>query len=234
MKDRIVRVLAENGTECGDEQAGKLSLYLDLLLEENRKTNLTAITDKEKAVVLHAADSILASRFIPRGKLLDIGSGAGLPAVPLAVMREDVAVTALDATEKKTAFIARASRELGLGNLTVMTGRAEELGRDPRFREQFDSVTARAVARLDVLCELALPFVRVGGVFVALKGKDAGEELRLAQNAAAALGGSVSDFAVPLNGGEPGIVRHVVVVKKISPCPAEYPRRYSKIKSAPL
>ncbi|MBR5768457.1 MAG: 16S rRNA (guanine(527)-N(7))-methyltransferase RsmG, partial [Clostridia bacterium] len=155
MKDLIVRVLAENGTECGDEQAGKLSLYLDLLLEENRKTNLTAITDKERAVVLHAADSILASRFIPRGKLLDIGSGAGLPAVPLAVMREDVAVTALDATEKKTAFIARAARELGLGNLTVMTGRAEELGRGPRFREKFDAVTARAVARLDVLCELA-------------------------------------------------------------------------------
>ena len=234
MKDQIISVLSENGIECGGEQAGKLSLYLDLLIEENRKTNLTAITDKSRAVVLHLADSLLASRFIPGGKLLDIGSGAGLPAVPLAVMRGDLFVTALDSTEKKTAFIARAARELGLLNLSVLAGRAEELGRDPLHREKYDSVTARAVARFDVLCELALPLVRKGGVFVALKGKDAADELRLASNAAAVLGGRVSDFSLPLRGDEPGITRHIVVTEKISPCPAGYPRRYSKIKSAPL
>ncbi len=234
MTEIILSVLRENGVACEKAQAELLSEYLAMLFRENEKFNLTAVADPETAAVTHVADSLLPLRFIKSGSLIDIGSGGGLPSLPIAIMRPDVSVTALDATGKKTGFISRAARELGLENVTAVCGRAEELSHDPAFRERFDTATARAVARLNVLSELSLPFVRPGGVFLALKGRDGPDELSEALGAIRTLGGEATDSRMTLAGGGETAERHIISVRKISPCPAGYPRRYAKIKSSPL
>ena len=201
------------------------------LLEANRRMNLTAIKDERGIILKHYADCLLAAQMLPEGaRVLDVGCGGGFPTLPFAIVREDLSITALDSTAKKLVFVADTAKAMGLRVKTV-AGRAEELGREPVFREKFDAATARAVAALPVLSEWCLPFIRVGGVFLAMKGAAGKEELAQAQNALKVLGGEVS--AVEEKALD-GALRVNVLVRKVRNTPPGYPRKNAQILKNPL
>lgn len=203
--------------------------YYDELIAWNRRMNLTTITAYEAVQVRHFADSLAVLLVVgdlgAEGvRLIDIGSGAGFPGLPLKIVNPAWQVTLVEATRKKTAFLEHLVAVLGLEGVEVVWARAEELGRDPRYREQFDLATARAVAELAVLVEYALPLVRVGGRFVAQKGAEVAEELEHARGAIELLGGAHVDtvpYVLPRVDGP----LHLVVIEKVAPTPAQYPRR---------
>ena len=204
--------------------------YYNLLLEYNKKFNLTAIIEREEVIIKHFVDSLLGVNNIVGNKLIDIGSGGGFPAIPLKILRPDVMLTMLDSTGKKCEFLNTVCRELEFKSANAICARAEDLAKDNNFRESYDVCTARAVARLNTLCEYAMPFVKVGGYFVAYKG-DAEEELIEAQNAIKILGGKVERVETfDLEGAK----RQIVVIKKIKNTPLIYPRGNGKERKKPL
>ncbi|NWF82088.1 MAG: 16S rRNA (guanine(527)-N(7))-methyltransferase RsmG [Chloroflexi bacterium] len=228
MADAPTRLLADTvaswGLPLSADQLRQFARYADELLAWNAHTNLTAITDREAIYVRHFLDSLVLARFWgdAPASLVDIGTGAGFPGVPLKILRPPLALTLVDSVGKKTAFLRHLVAVLGLDQVRVITGRAEELGRDPREREQYDVVTARAVADLRVLAEYALPLLRVGGVLLAPKGAEAATEAAAARRACALLGGALEQVApVELPGIEP---RTLVVVRKVAPTDPRYPR----------
>ena len=231
MRERIKEILLAAGV--AEAQAEALCDYAEFLAGENEKYNLTALTAPEDVAVKHFLDSLLPLRFglLPEcAKVVDVGSGAGLPGIPLKVARPDLDVTVLDATEKKVAFMREAAGKAGV-SVSAVCARAEEAASKPPMREEFDAAVSRGVAALNVLCELCLPFVRVGGVFVAYKGRGADEELAAAKNAIAVLGGRLARVErAPLGDAE----RALVVIEKIKATPAAYPRAFAKIKKRPL
>ncbi len=205
----------------------------ELLTEWNRKTNLTAITDLEGILRRHFADSLLAAQFLPEGsQVIDVGTGGGFPSLPLALVRPDLQITALDSVEKKLEFVAYAAQVLSLRHLSCRVGRAEVLGRDPMFREQFDCAVSRAVARMDLLAELCLPLVRPGGSLVSLKGPEGPAELQQAAGAVRILGGSF-EFPRCFSLGPVG-ERYLLICRKIAATPSIYPRSYARMKRKPL
>ncbi len=211
----------------------KLSLFCGLLLEKNKVMNLTAVKTHEAAAILHFADSLYALKSgALGGKVLDVGSGGGFPAFPIAVAG-GFHVTALDATAKKLAFIKESAIALGVNNIDVLCGRAEELSRTKEHREAYDTVVSRGVARLNVLCEWCLPFVKVGGHFVAMKGSKGEEELSDAQNAISTLGGTVVGF-MKYNLPREDRDYSLIIIKKTESTPDTYPRHNSKIERKPL
>lgn len=156
----------------------------EFMLEKNKRMNLTALRDEKSVLERHILDCLLAANLLPpKGHLLDVGSGGGMPALPFAIIRPDLTITALDATAKKTAYIKDAASYLGLTNVHILTGRAEELAQKPAYRESYDFVCARAVAELRILLEWCIPFLRLSGRFLALKGKNAETELINAETA---------------------------------------------------
>lgn len=208
-----------------------------MLTEFNAHTNLTAITDINGVILRHFVDSLTAEPYIPQGaRLVDVGTGGGFPTLPLAIVRPDVSFTAIDSTAKKLAFSELVSSSLGLSNVCVKIGRAEELSRDAALRERFDVACARAVAPLNILCELCLPFVKVGGKFVSLKGSGAEDELKSAENAIKILGGGLSRRVSCgiTEDGEAFESRAVIEICKLSGTDARYPRAFGQIKSKPL
>lgn len=207
-----------------------------LLLQENEKTNLTAITDPADIAYLHYADSLSASAYLPAGaKVIDVGCGGGFPTLPLAIARPDLQMTALDSTAKKLHFVASAAETLGLSNVTVLNARAEEVGQDPAHRGRYDAAVSRAVARMQVLAELCLPLVARGGSLVALKGAAAREELDAAARGIALLGGRiVSMTAVDLGDCGRAASHNVILITKTEETPKMYPRNFSQINKKPL
>ena len=239
-KDLFARVAALYGVEVSGETMEQLEIYARLLVEWNQKMNLTAITDPAGIAVKHFADSLTAAPLMPAGEfsLIDVGTGAGFPGVPLALLRPDCRLTLLDSLNKRLTFLDAVCRETGL-TATLIHARAEEGGRDPQLRERFDVACARAVANLPVLSEYCLPFVKVGGRFVALKGPDADRERADAARGIGVLGGKIAVVtaltlpAAPIEGIQP-MERRLVVVEKVKPTPAAYPRHGSKIAKKPL
>lgn len=232
----IARVLNENSLP-GASSAARLSEYANRLLTVNQHMNLTAITEPGAVALKHFADSLALLRFLPEGnlRLLDVGTGAGFPAVPLAIAAPSLRVVAMDSTAKRIAFLRACAEEMPIANLGGVVGRAEELGVRRDFRESFDIVTARAVARLSVLAELCLPFVKVGGRFLAMKSVEAKEEAEEAARGIARLGGKpieIASYSLCLDGET--IERSVVVIEKISPTPDLYPRPFAQINKKPL
>lgn len=215
-------------TECADREL----FYLNRLLEQNQVMNLTAITDPAEAVRLHLLDclALLKEYDFARKRVIDVGCGAGLPGMPLKLAVPSMNLTLLDATEKKIAFLERIGTELELTDVQYIAARAEER---PDLRERFDVAVSRAVARLNILAELCLPFVRVGGIFCALKSRASDEEVTEAATAIRTLGGKIlreTDYTIP----DTDIIHRAVWIEKIRPTPAAYPRRYAKIKQRPL
>ena len=219
---------------CTKEQLASLETYANLLVEWNQKMNLTAITNPDGIAVLHFADSLsFLSAFPLKGneKLLDIGTGAGFPAIPLKIMNPTVSFTLMDSLNKRLTFLREVLNTLNL-DATLLHSRAEEGAREKKLREQFDVVTARAVASMEVLAEYALPYVKIGGHFVAMKGPSCMEELEKGKNAIATLGGKVKKV-VPFTLTD-GSSRYIAIIEKVKPTPPLYPRHGSKISKKPL
>lgn len=214
-----------------DDVVAKFDLYYKFLVEYNENVNLTAITEHDEVMIKHFYDSLILSKSLPEGKikLLDVGAGAGFPSVPNAIVNNDLDVTIIDSLNKRIVFLNELCDRLKLTNVKAIHGRAEEF----KELESFDVVTARAVARLNILMELCMPFVRVGGLFIAMKSKNGNEELDEAKNGIKILGGEivrVLDFTLPYDMGE----RELIIIKKVKATPKKYPRRFNVIKNNPL
>ncbi len=229
---------AENGLSdyAADDAVEKFFLLTDIMRKTNEKMNITAITDEEEIIARHYADCLFAVKYLPQGAtVLDVGSGGGMPTLPFAIVRPDIKITALDATAKKTAYIADAARALELTNVKTICGRAEELGKDPAYREKFDLVCARAVARLNILLEWCIPFCKVNGIFIAMKGKNAEEELNEAISAMEKLNISLSEKQeIILREKSGNSSRENLIFHKDAETPAIYPRTNAQIKKKPL
>ena len=217
---------------CGEDVLAHFRTYYDLLAEKNKVMNLTAITGEDDSARKHFLDCAAPLLLFPMAgtSVIDVGSGAGFPGLPLKILEPDIRLTLLDAQKKRVGFLTEVCDALRLSGVECVHARAEEC---IERREKYDFAVSRAVARLNVLAELCLPFVKVGGTFLALKGPAVAEELQEAGKAVAALGGKVEqvfDYAVP---GE--ALRHnVVVIRKIAATPKQYPRRFATIKKSPL
>ncbi len=238
-RDRLVAWGEENNLEITGRQADQLDRYAQLLVEWNEKMNLTAITDPEGVLVKHLMDSLTVLRSLPAAgekvRLIDVGTGAGFPGIPLAVMREELELTLLDSLNKRLVFLEAVCRALGL-EARCVHARAEEAGRQKAHREKYNVATARAVAALPVLCEYCLPLVVPGGVFLAMKGPDGEREAQEAASAIKVLGGKLSgidEWQLPPVEGE-AAERKILRIQKISPTPDRFPRQAAKIAKQPL
>ncbi len=232
-RDKLYQYARDIGVELDDNMLSRFRLYASELITTNKKYNLTAITEPDEVVVKHFIDSLNVLKYFDLdygNKIIDIGSGAGFPALPLLIAKNGMLeVTFVDSVRKKLLFIERALNVCGLKG-EILHERAEELGQDKDYRESYDVATARAVAPLNVLCELCMPFVKVGGYFIALKGSS--DEVTDAKRAIKQLGGKIeSNVSYKLPNGDP---RSIVIIKKISQTPTKYPRKYKIISSKPL
>lgn len=222
------------GVELTAPQVAKLRRYGELLIEWNEKINLTAITAPEEIEVKHFLDSLLliaAAEVKSGASMIDVGTGAGFPSLPCKIARDDICLTMLDSLNKRIAFLNAVCAEVGV-SAAAIHARAEDGGHSKALREQFDIATARAVANLRELAEYCLPFVKVGGVFAALKGGDVDDELSGAKPAIKLLGGRAEDikkYTLP-----DGSRRSIVIIRKISQTPPKYPRPPAKISKNPL
>jgi 16S rRNA (guanine527-N7)-methyltransferase len=222
------------GLTLSDEQTAKLSRYLDLLLAANQRMNLTRIESRDAAELAHVADSLTLLPFLPPAahKLADVGSGGGVPGIPLAIARPDAAVLLIESTQKKAAFLKDAAAQLGLTNVSVSSWRAEDVGHS-NSRETCDIVTARAVGAMVFLVEWCLPLVKKGGKLLAMKGPRIIEELPTAEKAIKLLGGG-SAVVHPVT-SLPDITGHVIVeVPKLAKTAPRYPRPATTVKGKPL
>ena len=204
------------------------------LVETNKVHNLTAITDEDGIILKHLLDSASICEFIPpNSSLIDVGCGAGFPSVPVAILREDVRIVSIDSTEKKIRFIDEVCKKLNIPNIYPVFGRAEDYVK--QARESFDVATSRAVARLNILDELCLPFVKIGGRFISMKSSRGEEELAEAQNGILKLGGrKTSKISKTLSFSGNTIEREILIFTKEKATPPQYPRNYSQITKGPL
>ncbi len=227
----------QNRLPCTETQAECLFLLTERMLEVNKSMNLTAITDPKQVILKHYVDSVMLSRYLPEsGTLVDVGCGAGFPTLPLAIFRPDLTITALDGTAKRIRYVEETAALLGLSNVTAIAGRAEEYGNNGKYRGRYDVVTARAVANLQVLCELCLPFAKVGGKMISMKSQTAEEEAKAAANCIRLCGGRLTEMASCdlLDENQNAEGRVTVIIEKIAPTPKNYPRHFSKISKKPL
>lgn len=230
----VMYTLKKYNNVLKDDELNKFSKYANLLVEWNKKINLTAITDPENIAIKHFLDSISVFEVlkVPKdARVIDVGSGAGFPGVPMKIVKQDIKITLLDSLNKRLLFLDELLYSLNL-NGTIIHSRAEELSRKPAHREKYDIAISRAVASLNVLSEYCMPFVKVGGAFVAMKGSRISDELKDAKNAIDVLGGevdSVNKFYLP-DGSE----RNIIIIKKLKETSTIYPRHGSKISKKAL
>lgn len=227
---------ADVNMNLSEEQYDKFMKYMRLVQEWNQKINLTAITEDEEFIKKHFIDCIKAfkSDELKNAKnLIDVGTGAGFPGLPIAIMREDLNVTLLDSLNKRINFLNIVIDELGLKNVITIHSRAEDGARKKELRENFDIATSRAVANMTVLSEFCLPYVKVGGHFVALKGPAIEEELKASKNALGVLGGRLKEV-IELEIEDTDLKHNVVIVSKEKECPNSYPRKAGIITKKPL
>ena len=235
-RDNLLEGVSALGLNLTSKQVEDFEAYKNLLLEWNKKFNLTAITDEKEVAVKHFVDSLAVLPYLqvePGMRLLDVGTGAGFPGVPLKIMFPDLEVCLLDSLQKRIGFLQEVISKLGLDGITTLHGRAEDVAHQDDLRESFQLVTARAVARLSVLVEYCLPFVKPGGYFIAFKGSDVENEVKAGENALATLKGKISKvvaFDLPLDGGR----RNMVFMEKRGLSPIEYPRKAGTPEKKPL
>lgn len=220
--------LVEADTGCLEQ----LSTFSTLLVEKNKVMNLTGITEPEEIATLHLLDSLALYPALGEARtLVDVGTGAGFPGMPLAIAHPALEITLLDSLNKRIDFLKEVSAAIGRTDITCVHGRAEEFAAD--HREQFDAATSRAVANLSMLSELCLPLVKPGGLFIAMKSTDTEEELNAAKGAIRLLGGkveSVLDYTIPCT----MITHRLILIRKVAETPKKYPRRFAQMKKQPL
>lgn len=223
--DTLDGFMRGHGITLTEKQLQQFSDYRDLLLEWNDKINLTAITDDEGIAEKHFVDCVSAyspRNFKPGVTVLDIGSGAGFPGIPIKIMEPGIKLTLMDSLQKRLGFLEALTEKLGFDDVELVHMRAEDAGQDPKYRETFDIVTARAVARFAILMEYTLPFTRIGGTVVALKGRQYHEEAMEGEEALAVLGGELrEERVIEIDGG----IHAVIEVEKVDHTPDKYPRK---------
>ena len=224
------------GLQLSKEQYEKFIIYMKLLQEWNEKVNLTAIVEDEDIIKKHFIDSMKAFKreeFKKAKTLIDVGTGAGFPGLPIAIMKDDINVTLLDSLNKRVNFLNTVISELGLSNVITIHSRAEDGARDNKLREKFDIATSRAVANMSVLSEFCLPYVKIGGNFIALKGPSVDQEIKESIGAIKILGGELIDIC-EVNIEDTELRHNLVIVKKIKECSKLYPRKAGLITKDPL
>lgn len=236
--EQFFEALAQKGIELNDTQKSQFETYFHELVETNKVMNLTSITEKEQVYLKHFYDSLILDFFDDALikddlSICDVGSGAGFPSIPLKIVNPNLKVTIIDSLNKRINFLSQLVNKLGLEDVNLVHGRAEELGQNKQYRESFDLVTARAVASMTVLTELCLPFVKKGGQFIAMKADKANEELTEAKFAIATLGGKIDkqeEFELPNSAG----LRNLIFVSKTKDTPKKYPRKPGTPSRKPL
>lgn len=232
----LVQVANEYGLQLTEAQVERFTNYFEMLVEWNEKINLTAITEPQDVAVKHMIDSLSCydEQFFKTGAtVIDVGTGAGFPGLPLKIFRPDLKLTLFDSLNKRILFLQAVAEKLGINDINFVHSRAEDGGKSKQLREQYDIAVSRAVAKLDVLCEWCLPFVAVGGFFIALKGSRYSEELNDATGAIQRLGGEITKIEkIKLPGLDD--VRAIIYIKKIKKTPAAYPRRPGTAEKNPL
>lgn len=215
--------LKENVLE--KDQIEQFYNYMNLLLEWNEKINLTAITEPKEVIIKHFVDSLTISKYISKGAtLVDMGTGAGFPGIPLKIYRKDIKITLVDSLNKRIKFLDEVIEKLNLKEIETIHARAEEFGRNLKYREKFDIATSRAVANLATLSEYLIPIVKVNGNCICMKGPDIEEELENGKKAIKILGGKISKvdkFELP----NTDIRRTILIVDKVEKTPSKYPRK---------
>ncbi|NLW46000.1 MAG: 16S rRNA (guanine(527)-N(7))-methyltransferase RsmG [Firmicutes bacterium] len=236
IKANFISLLHEIGIDLSSDQLLQLEKFIKLLLSANQVINLTAITKFDEAMVKHIYDSLVVMNtpeFRSAQTVIDVGSGGGIPCIPLAICNPDKTIISIEATQKKINFQIEASRQLELNNLTMIWGRAEEIARQPKHREQYDLVIARALAPLDILLELTLPFLKLQGNAIYYKGKEVEDEIDKGNQAIQVLGAELSEtksFTLPFGLGW----RVLLIFKKSSLTPLLYPRKPGIPQKRPL
>ena len=235
IKDLLQNYIKDYKITLTENQYEQFQKYFELLAEWNEKMNLTAITDESGVALKHFADSLSLLNFVDipqNSSLADVGTGAGFPGVVLKIARPDIKLTLIDSLNKRLVFLGEVCAQLGI-EAELIHSRAEDGARDEKLRESFDFAVSRAVARMNVLSEYCLPYVKVGGAFCAMKGAQANEEFKESLDAINTLGGKLEKkyfFELPENGGE----RAIAVVRKVKNTPQKYPRQSGKIKAKAL
>ena len=234
--DTLVKGIGEFDIKLSQDQQAKFSLFKELIQVWNEKINLTAITEDKEMDIKHFLDSASifeTGKILPGKSIIDIGTGGGFPGIPIKIIESDTDVVLFDSLKKRLKVLDDIIEKLDLKGIKTVHGRAEEASRTDEFREVFDLATSRAVASLPTLCEYCLPFVKVGGYFIAMKGPDLEEELKSSENAIKKLGGEVEDLiSVELPSSD--IVHNLLIIKKINHTPTKYPRGGGKPKKKPL
>ncbi len=223
------------GVELNQAQLKQFMTYKDMLIVWNEKMNLTAITDDREIILKHFVDclALCSGADMSGKKIIDVGTGAGFPGVPVKIACPDIDITLLDSLNKRITFLNELTKALGLEKTDCVHMRAEDGGNDKGLRESFDMCISRAVANLAVLCEYCLPFVRVGGMFISMKGPDVSQEISEAEKAIKVLGGEISEIkkvSIP----ETDINHSLIIIKKIRSTPSKYPRKAGKVKKEPI
>jgi len=229
--------------EISDEQIEQFIRYKDILLEWNQKMNLTTITEEREIIIRHFLDSLscIQTGYLSikptaeekRGNMIDIGTGAGFPGIPLRIMLPEIKLTLLDSLKKRIGFLKEVCSELGLDNVEIIHGRAEDFGRDKNYRERYDYVVSRAVAALNILVEYCLPFMKVGGHFICQKGPKLIEEIGDAEKAIKILGGEIAEqikIDLPFSNRD----HHILIIEKTKQTPTKYPRKAGKPSKNPI
>lgn len=239
MTEELKKTLAEGLTRLGlsptQGQIDQLALYCDRLLEKNQVMNLTAITDPADVVTLHFLDSaaLLPSKALTGKKVIDVGTGGGFPGLVLKILDPTIQLTLLDTLGKRMDWLEEVSGALGLTGVTFIKGRAEEVSHKKEFRDSYDMAVSRALASMPMLAELCLPYVKVGGLFMAMKSNKTDEEIEAAEKIIHTLGGDkpfVMDYKLP----NTDVFHRIVTVYKGRPTPKGYPRKWTKIKEAKI
>lgn len=233
LEDILEKGFAGLGLSIDAGAVSRYRMYFERLDEMNKVMNLTAISGEDDTARLHFLDcaAVLTAADVSGKKVIDVGTGAGFPGLALKIARPDMDLTLLDSLDKRVGFLRGTCARLGFDDVTCIHARAEETPAE--YREAFDFAFSRAVARLNLLCELCLPFVKPGGAFIAMKGPDCGEELGEASKAISALGGKLERCAAYTIPGT-DITHSLVIIRKMRPTPPKYPRRWAQMKKQPL
>lgn len=234
MKELIFDAVGALNVNIDETAAERLLQYMELLLEWNEKINLTAITDRREIILKHFADSLtlMSCCSVADKAIIDVGAGAGFPSLPLKIAEPSVKLTMIDSLNKRVNFLQEVLSRIGLDASCIHT-RAEDLAMRPEYRESFDIAVSRAVAGLNILCELCIPFVKVGGFFAAYKGPDASNEISEAKTAIKRLGAEITEIKT-INIPFTDIKHTLIFIVKISQTPKKYPRKYNKIIKNPI